>query len=302
VHLVFNRLVKPFEPEEYKKTKYFPYPAGVTIYKDEEKNTTVYMKIGELWCQGHEHFDNGDFQIYHNGILISSSGAYYYYGNEHFYNYDVRTSSHNCLTIRDPNVKTYGQAPYRDFDIINDGGTKIPQIADYSKEPDIAEAWQRDSRMATVLSHFESDDKAEIVGDLTPAYEHSCEKVIRKMSFDATLGTNGVLTVEDEVVAKSEDFIKAFNLHTMAEPIIEGNQFTVCYKGGKLKGTVLEPKNASITATGGGDKRFMINDIPIPSEKTEDRECGWGKIVISPIDKAKAHKFKVQMEILDVEL
>ncbi len=304
-HLVFNLITPQFNPAPYEKARYFKYPAGVTIYKDEAKSTTVYMKIGELWCQGHEHYDTGDFQIYHNGILVSSSGAYYWYGCEHFYNYDTQTSSHNCLTIRDPEVKTLGKITEwgKTFDLINDGGTRRPTpTTDYNLEPDLAAAWQRDCQMAKVISHFESDEKVEIVGDLTQAYSHTCDKVVRKMNFDATVGTNGVFTVEDEVTAKSEDFIKCFHLHMMEEPQICGNEITITHKGGKLRCTVIEPKNASITAIGGGDNRFTTVGIPVPSEKTENRECGWGKVIISPSDKAKTHKFKVQMEILDNEL
>ena len=305
VHLVFNLIAPPVTPAPYEKARHFKYPAGTTIYKDDEKNTTVYMKIGELWCEGHEHYDTGDFQIYHNGILASSSGAYYWYGCEHFYNYDTVTSSHNCLTIRDPEVKTLGHITEwgKDFDLINDGGTRRPKpTTDYNLEPDLAAAWARDCQMAKVLSHTETEDEVQVVGDLTTAYAHTCDKVIRKMTFLPKLGENGVFTVEDEVTAKSEEFIKCFHLHMMEEPIINGNVITITHKGGKLRCTVLEPQNASITAIGGGDMRFTTVGIPVPSDKTENRECGWGKVIISPSDKAKTHKFKVQMEILDNEI
>ena len=305
VHLVFNLIAPPVTPAPYEKARHFKYPAGTTIYKDDEKNTTVYMKIGELWCEGHEHYDTGDFQIYHNGILASSSGAYYWYGCEHFYNYDTVTSSHNCLTIRDPEVKTLGHITEwgKDFDLINDGGTRRPKpTTDYNLEPDLAAAWARDCQMAKVLSHTETEDEVQVVGELTTAYAHTCDKVIRKMTFLPKLGENGVFTVEDEVTAKSEEFIKCFHLHMMEEPIINGNVITITHKGGKLRCTVLEPQNASITAIGGGDMRFTTVGIPVPSDKTENRECGWGKVIISPSDKAKTHKFKVQMEILDNEI
>ena len=166
----------------------------------------------------------------------------------------------------------------------------------------MAAAWQRDCQMAKVLSHTETEDKVEIVGDLTTAYAHTCENIVRKMTFLPKEGENGVFTVEDEVTAKSEEFIKCFHLHMMDEPKIDGNVITITHKGGKLRCTVLEPQNASITAIGGGDMRFTTVGIPVPSDKTENRECGWGKVIISPSDKAKTHKFKVQMEILDVEL
>ena len=188
-------------------------------------------------------------------------------------------------------------------DLLNDGGTRMPApTTDYNNEPDRAVAWERDCRMATVLSHTESEELVALEGDLTEAYSHTCDRVIRKMSFEPKAGECGVFTVEDLVVAKSEDFEKAFHLHTMSEPTIEGNVITVEHKGGCLRCTVLEPANAEITAIGGGENRFTLNGIPIPSEKTDHRECGWGQIIISPRDAKREHRFKVRMEILDAEL
>lgn len=304
VHLIFNRMVPPYEPKPYGKVRHFPYPNGVTIYKDEEKGTTVYMKVGELWCKGHEHYDTGDFQIYHNGILASSSGAYYVFGNNFYYNYDTRTSSHNCLTVRDPDVKSVGKASLypsgETVDIINDGGTRMPvPTTDYSKESDLAAAWVRDMSMAKVISHTESEELIELTGDLTEAYSHTCDKVVRKMTFEPKAGECGVFTVSDEVCAKSEEFIKTFHIHMMEEPRISGNEITITHKGGKLVCTVIEPANAVIEAIGGGENRFTLNGVPIHCEKTDHRECGWGKVTVSPSDKAKRHTFKIRMEIKD---
>ena len=58
----------------------------------------------------------------------------------------------------------------------------------------------------------------------------------------------------------------------------------------------------SIRAIGGGDMRFTLNGIPIPSEKTDHRECGWGKVIISPRSAACEHHFRVRMEIMDAKL
>ena len=264
------------------------------------------MKVGELWCPGHEHYDTGDFQIYHKGILISSSGTYYTYGNNHFFNYLIRTSAHNCLTVRDPEVKIAGEHimyPSGTCQLINDGGTRMPEpTTDYSLEPDLAAAWQRDMRMARVLSHLESDELVELEGDLTEAYSHTCDSVVRKMSFRPGAGECGIFTVCDKVTAKSENYIKCFHLHTMTEPRIEGNEIKIEHNGGRLLVRVIEPQNAEITAIGGGDMRFTLNGEPVPSEKTDNRECGWGKVIISPADNAKTHTFKVEMEIMDAEL
>ena len=156
--------------------------------------------------------------------------------------------------------------------------------------------------MARVLSHTESEDKVELVGDLTEAYSHTCDLVTRQMTFLPNEGECGVFTVSDRVVAKSEKFIKRFHIHTMCEPVIEGNTFRIEHKGGVLEGTVIEPANAKIKALGGGEMRFTLNDKPIPCEKTENRESGWGKIIIEPAERAKEHRFVVRMEIKEAKL
>lgn len=311
VHLMFNRLVEPFEPAPYPKARYFPYPNAVTIYKDPARGTTVYMKIGELCGGNHDHFDTGNFQIYQNGILASSSGAYWWYGNNFWYNYDTRTSSHNCLTVRDPAVEVLETVSSwemtdwteRKIPLLNDGGTRRPALSRHGLT--VAEKnaeWESNFRMARVLSHTESEEKVEIVGDLTEAYSHTCELVTRQMTFLPHEGECGVFTVSDRVVAKSEDFIKRFHIHTMSEPVIEGNTFRIEHKGGVLEGTVIEPANAKIFALGGGEMRFTLNDQPIPCEKPDNRESGWGKIIIEPADRAKEHRFVVRMEIKEAKL
>jgi hypothetical protein len=77
---------------------------------------------------------------------------------------------------------------------------------------------------------------------------------------------------------------------------------TVEYKGGKLTCTVIEPENADIKAIGGGDMRFTVNGAPVPCDETENRECGWGQVMITPTDRSKEHHFKVRMEIGDASL
>ena len=113
------------------------------------------------------------------------------------------------------------------------------------------------------------------------------------------MGECGIFTVRDEVVAKSEDFIKSFHIHTMTEPRVQGNEIVIVHGGGKLTVKVEEPRDAEIRVIGGGDMRFTLNGDPVPSDKTENRECGWGKIIISPRDKKKDQVFNITMEIGD---
>ena len=111
-----------------------------------------------------------------------------------------------------------------------------------------------------------------------------------------------VAPVQEPVVTPVVEPVSPVVPEIKEEPKIEENVITITHKGGKLRCTVLEPQNAIITAIGGGDMRFTTVGIPVPSDKTENRECGWGKVIISPTDKAKTHKFKVKMEILNNEI
>ena len=298
VQLIWSRLTEPFEAEPYEKIKHFPSPSGYTFYKNEETETIVMLKIGEYWGGCHEHLDAGQFQIYHKGILASDSGTYDIWGTQQHFAYTMQTIAHNCLTIFDPDMPK--EVKYGRRMVPNCGGAKIS--AD-GEQPYTIEEWHTTFKMAKVLSHAETDDLIELSGDLTPAYERSCEKVIRKFTFKPNEGQYGVLKVEDEVTSKNEKAEKQFHIHMQEEPEINGNEFIIKHKGGMLKGKVIEPLNAKIEAIGGEGKKyytagqFLENDSGLPDSK----ECGWGQIIISPNEFNKTDKFVVEMEIMDRE-
>ena len=294
VHLIWNMYTPESEGEPYKKAKHFPYPNGITIYKDEESATTVYMKIGEMWGDLHDHFDTGSFQIYHKGILASDSGAYDIFGTDFHFCYSMKTSAHNCITVTDP--KRIGETTkFRYNKTVYDGGVRKPS----SKATRSLEAWQKEFRMATVLSHTETDELVEISGDLTSAYRESCDSITRKMSF---FPKENLFRVEDNIVAKDESFIKRFHLHMQSEPEINGNEIRFSYKGGTLTCKVLEPVDAKIEAIGGPGKQFMVNGVNYSNaESLHGKEVGWGQVIISPTNVSKECRFVVEMKISDRE-
>lgn len=294
VHLIWNNLTAGRESEPYGKAKHFGYPSGITIYKNEETQTTVFMKIGELWGGPHDHLDMGSFQIYHKGILASDSGKYDLFGEKQHFDYSIRTAAHNCLTIYDPAHKK--TIPFRDGDTIYDGGIKIPNKG---LEAFSIQHWIEEYTMAKVISHKETENIIEIKGDLTEGYKETCQKVVRKMIFMPNEGQYGIFQIEDEVIAKSEEFIKTFHLHVQERPEIEENKITITHKGGKLICHVLEPVNVKIQVIGDGDDRFVIGGERIKIDNTDGLEAGWGQIMISPGTKQKADRFVVRMEIRD---
>lgn len=289
--LLWNRL-ELYNAETVLKphARYFPGPLGMTVWKDEEKQTAVLMKIGELWGSNHDHLDTGCFQIFHRAILASDSGIYDSYHSDHRKNYLIRTSAHNCITVKNPDAcdECWEDA---------DGGVRRPM--DGAEPGDIHE-WQRFYRMATVVSHEETEHGCEITGDLTMAYQKNCEKVIRNMKFDAQDGPYGVLTVTDDIVSKRSDFIKTFHLHTQTEPVIRENEILIENGEGCMRCFVLSPQNAKIIAVGGGDQAFLTEgDAWPPDGIWKKGEEGWGQVLIRPAKQALHDRFVVRMELYD---
>ncbi len=287
-------------------SKYFGTPAGVTLYKNDE--TMVLMKIGEYFTTGHDHYDCGQFQIYHKGTLATDSGYYDWFGCEHHYNYAVRTYAHNCVTITDP--EKVGTDYFGDFwgraGVIYDGGQIYINRGFDVPNLDVLKKYYK---RGVVLSHMESDDLIELSGDLREPYRDSVEKYVRTMSFEPK---NMVFTVKDEIVAMSENYIKAFHLHCQTEPTVDSErQFTIYNDRAKLVCTVIEPANCRIEAIGGKDNEFSLYGVNHPrNEKklhgdinpnTEHHdEGGWGRITLTALDKKKEDTFLVRMEIVEL--
>ena len=293
VYLVWNGLSAKAEEKAMLPYKYYGSPNGITVWNDGER--LVFMKMGELWGSNHDHLDTGCFQIYCGGALASDSGVYDSYHTPHRINYTIRTSAHNCLTVFDPQRPLYGE--WRDG-AAYDGGTRRPNNG---RETGDLELWKQSYRMAKVLSHVESDELCEIVGDMTEAYSHTCDKAVRKMTWQPTLGSFGVLTVEDEVITKSEDFVTAFHIHTQTEPKLLDGRVVVDNGKYELSCKVLSPENAKIEFIGGEGREFEVDGVNYDTDAKENTEAGWGQIIVTDVNPDTHKNFKIEMEIVKKE-
>ena len=129
--------------------------------------------------------------------------------------------------------------------------------------------------MATVISHTESNELCEIVGDMTEAYSHTCDKVIRKMRWEPTRASFGVLTVEDTVESKSKEFIKAVHIHCQTQPKAIDNRVIIDNGEYELVCRVLSPQNARIELIGGEGRKFEIDGVNYDTNNKENTEAGW---------------------------
>ena len=293
VYLVWNGLTPRVAGKPMPPYKYFGSPNGITVWNDGER--VVLMKIGELWGSNHDHLDTGCFQIYCGGALASDSGVYDSYNTPHRKNYTTRTVAHNCLTVFDPEKPLNGEwridAPY-------DGGTRRPCGA---KEPKRLDEWTENYKMAKVLSHTESEELCEIVGDMTDAYVHTCDRAVRSMRWEPNRGNHGILTVHDTVESKSEKFIKAFHIHCQTEPRIADGCVTIDNGKYELVCKVISPESAKIEIVGGEGREFQIDGANYVPTIIENTEAGWGRITVTDTAQKLNTEFIVEMEIVKKE-
>ena len=289
VFLLWNGLTPLSEDGELPVYKYFGYPNGITIWNDGER--FVLMKIGELWASNHDHLDTGCFQIYCKGPLTTDSGVYDSYHTLHRRNYTTRTVAHNCLTVFDPQRPKNGEwKPEAAYD----GGTRRPRGG---SEPKTLEEWINDYKMAEVLSHSESEELCLLTGDMTEAYCHTCNKVVREMRWEPKRGENGTLTVCDTVESKSEDFVRCFNLHCLTEPTVNGNNIVINNGEYSLHCRVLSPATAKIELIGGEGREFFVDGVNYDTDAKDNTEAGWGRVAITDTASTTLTNFKVEMEI-----
>ena len=293
VQLLWSGLTPEIPLQSLPPYRYFGYPNGITVWNDGER--LVLMKIGELWGSNHDHLDTGSFQIYCGGALASDSGVYDSYHTSHRKNYTIRTSAHNCLTVFDPQRPTYGEWPDGSA---YDGGTRRPCAG---KEPKTLDVWQENYKMATVLSHTEGEEVCEIVGDLTDAYVHTCQRVIRKMRWEPNCGNYGRLTVHDTVESRSKDFVKAFHLHCQSQPFLRDGAVIIESGTHQLVCNILSPKNAKIELIGGEGRQFEVDGINYDTPDKEHTEAGWGQIVITNLQEDTHTEFLIVLEIVKKE-
>ncbi len=285
--LIFDRRHGQHKTDPLPACRYFGSPVGETVFRSGD--TCVLMKIGEFWGANHDHLDTGCFQIFHGAPLLSDSGVYDSYATPHRRQYLIRTSAHNCITVETEERSLRGEwAP----EIRYDGGTRRPAAG---KEPrTLEDARSEKYRMGYVLFHREGDDGCELVGDLTPAYCHTCESVIRKMSYDHPTRT---FTVEDKIVSLDPNAQKSIHLHCQTPPVIDGNTVVIENGGNRAVCRILSPQNVRIEAIGGAGREFEVDGENFPPKPPYEAEAGWGQVVVTAAGSTAQTVFCVKIEI-----
>jgi hypothetical protein len=273
-----------------------------------EASTMVTIIAGDHYTD-HQHFDKGQFLIYHRGGLIVDSGTYddLYRPEAHWTEYACRTLAHNCLLVYDRNEllpRLYG----------NDGGQRIlrglQHHGDWNSYLNHYRAEKLDAGNVEAWEYDETKGFGYVRCNLTGAYSDKVSSYDRQFVY---LPGPDYLVVADRVRAAGADLPKRWLLHFQEAPQIDGTGLqpgvtefpgakavravrggslslgnrTVAYDGRLLLNALL-PEQRKILAVGGPGyeyyNTFRSRNYPpnIADRAREPREAGTWRIEIAP--------------------
>ena len=175
----------------------------------------------------HQHLDRNHFTIFHRGHLAIDSGADYTDSESpHYLNYYRRTIAHNTMLVFDPQEHFFWSENL--MEAANDGGQRMDSSRfwntvrsrdDWEKTRDLWEVGEM-KIVDNVHGNNGRDAYQYALGDATRAYSpHKLRTFTRQLLY---LPEMDVLLVFDRVVSTDPSFRKAWLLHGVNTPWIEG--------------------------------------------------------------------------------
>ncbi|MEA2063060.1 MAG: carboxypeptidase regulatory-like domain-containing protein [Gemmatimonadota bacterium] len=215
-----------------------------------EDATFVHFHCGSFFTY-HQQAAQGSFSIYRNTPLIVEPGVYDNEVNPHFVNWRIRTISHNCITVLDPQERFLG--PREVSEPANDGGQKIQR---WSLKPGTYLEWRDQRRMRETgkITSWLTDSSHDLaVGEAARAYApHKVKRWCRQLMF---VKPDWVVLC-DLVVSGRPDYEKTLTLHCPEDFRLEGE--VVSRTGGApLAIYCLLPEKADLIKAGGPGKAFI---------------------------------------------
>ena len=317
--------LQPESPESLPLTRYSGTPFGWMIARTgwDANSVIAEMKINEQFVGNHQHMDGGSFQIYYKGPLAIDAGAYSGssggYNSENNKNYFKRTIAHNSLLVYDPEEKfacwSYGGEDKTQY-AANDGGQRMPGEG-WKTCNDMDSLLSEEYTVGRVLAHGFGPDAqvpefSYLKGDITKAYTRKVKEAKRSFVF-LNLKDKAVpaaLIVFDKVVSSNPDFKKYWLLHSIEEPSLQGNTFTVARTkdgdSGMLHNSVLLPAgdDLHVEKVGGPGKECWVfgknypNDAMPPYPDPANERGSW-RVEVSPAQPATENYFLNVLQVTD---
>jgi hypothetical protein len=262
-------------------------------------STLITILAGDHFTD-HQHFDKGQFLIYHHGGLAVDSGAYegMYKPGQHANEYAPRTLAHNCLLVYDPDErwpKGY----------TNDGGQRVLRgLQHHHTWPEYVAHRDREHLNTAEVRAFEAGPAGRyhyLCVDLKGAYSEKITQYDRQFAY---LPGPDLLVVYDRVSAARAEFNKRWLLHFEEQPEIDGARpepgvrefpgasLTVARRSGAFDGVLfvhtLLPAEHTVICVGGPGYEFynLFTGVNYPlarvSPASAARESGGWRIEVAP--------------------
>jgi hypothetical protein len=245
---------------ELPRRRYFP-GVGHLVLRDGwgPASTWIELACGPYFAK-HDHLDAAHFVVYHNGYLAIDSGADYTdTESPHYLNYYRRTVAHNTLLVYRPGEPFFWGENL--WTAANDGGQRmdssrfwnsVRSLEDWQRTRDL---WDRCHLAPVALEAAYSYARA----DATRAYDPS--KVERFTREIVHVRESDVLVVLDRVRATDASYRKAWLLHGVSEPRVEGPAAGASVGNGGTR-----YRNASIVTFEDGQGRLRVHSL-LPRER-----------------------------------
>ncbi len=241
----------------------------------------IFYSAGD-WFTGHQHMDQGHFEIWRNGPLALDSGVYADWGTAHRESYYIRTVAHNSLLVRQPG-ETFAYSYSAGNS--NDGGQRvqtytgcaqcIQSLAEYQSNLGAGKHYEA----GDITAFFHTDNYDYVASDITPAYNSttytygSNTPKVSIVQRELVYLRPNVLFVFDRVRSTDAAYEKAWLLHssnkpqTTSETVVQGSAdngiltssddvFRVDAGTGRLFVQTLLPANQTLRKIGGADYRY----------------------------------------------
>ncbi len=233
-------------------------------------STWIEFDCGPYFAK-HQHLDQNQLTIYHNGYLAIDSGADYTESESpHYLNYYRRTVAHNSVLVYDPSEKFFWSADV--LAAANDGGQRMDSSRFWNTVRSI-EDWENTRDLWNLgcmrVTDYVPGQYHYAIGDATNAY--SRQKLSRFTRELVYIPESNVLFVFDRVNSTNPDFHKAWLLHGVNQPTVDedtgnaaagvstfSNAKTFCFNEGtgELRVHSLLPEQRSVIRRGGPGNEF----------------------------------------------
>ena len=239
---------------------YYGSPMGQMTARDtwEKDGAAVMMRVSELSGGNHDHADAGTFQIYYKGCYTAESGSYGAgagYGTSHHKFWHQATISHNALLVYNPALKDTSDGWYSGGQDRRGGANTVEEWIGTDK--------QRTGEVSGYAYKVDGAvEYAYLAGDITKAYNPETVEEIERRMLSVYTGKKGapmVTVIYDRIKSRDAAFKKSFLMHTVTEPLIEGNTATYVMRDGKMVLTSLSD-GAALKKHGGAGNTFFVNE------------------------------------------